>query len=368
MDQEVAVLRRKLGRVARGRGTRYPTELRERGGGVGARTAPCWGELAKDKGELGQKFDTIRQWCRGAELKGSVDDEYEAYPDRPCSRGCWRTTFQVAPEPRWSSSTSDSGVETNGLLCGKWQQTVGAAVVIGYFELTPAEQRKRLDQRLADAPHETWPMSEQELAQLASKFDIPTPTEPTGANPSANRLWFRDLARVDGASLAALGEWRRASGGATKKSKRLPTSECIRARARRWPSRWRRCAGCRCSAFSWRMPIRSRIALFSSSPRPGNSPFHPVSVPEPNITSKTPRRPAGAGTSASFAVLGNAAPDAAAEPETGIPVCDRSSSCIARALLPRIGSVQSIDCVAARHRRAARTSPRAHSRNRLLFV
>lgn len=34
---------------------------------------------------------------------------------------------------------------------------IGAAVVICYFELTPAEQRMRLDQRLAQTPYETWP-------------------------------------------------------------------------------------------------------------------------------------------------------------------------------------------------------------------
>jgi len=35
-----------------------------------------------------------------------------------------------------------------------------------YFELSPAEQRKRLDQRQAEAPHITWPMSADELAEL----------------------------------------------------------------------------------------------------------------------------------------------------------------------------------------------------------
>jgi predicted kinase len=60
---------------------------------------------------------------------------------------------------------------------------IGAAVVICYFELTPTEQRNRLDQRLAGAPHATWPMSEQELAEWASKFDIPTPSELDGSEP-----------------------------------------------------------------------------------------------------------------------------------------------------------------------------------------
>src|SRR3954452_16223550 len=45
---------------------------------------------------------------------------------------------------------------------------LGAAVEVHYFELEPAEQRKRLDERLAEAPHETWPISEQELTEWAS--------------------------------------------------------------------------------------------------------------------------------------------------------------------------------------------------------
>ncbi len=60
---------------------------------------------------------------------------------------------------------------------------VGAAVVIRYFELTPAEQRVRLDQRLADAPHETWPMSERELTDWASRIDVPTSAELDGSEP-----------------------------------------------------------------------------------------------------------------------------------------------------------------------------------------
>ena len=60
---------------------------------------------------------------------------------------------------------------------------IGAAVVMCYFELPLAEQRKRLDQRLAEAPHETWPISEEELAAFASKFDIPTAAELDGSEP-----------------------------------------------------------------------------------------------------------------------------------------------------------------------------------------
>jgi predicted kinase len=71
---------------------------------------------------------------------------------------------------------------------------VGAAVVICYFELTPAEQRRRLDERLAEVPHETWPMSDHELTEWASKIDVPTSaeldgSEPIGDPPSGVATW-----------------------------------------------------------------------------------------------------------------------------------------------------------------------------------
>jgi predicted kinase len=60
---------------------------------------------------------------------------------------------------------------------------VGASVVMYYFELAPDEQRNRLAQRLAEAPHETWPISDDELAEFAAKFDIPTAAELDGREP-----------------------------------------------------------------------------------------------------------------------------------------------------------------------------------------
>jgi predicted kinase len=60
---------------------------------------------------------------------------------------------------------------------------VGASVVMYYFELAPDEQRKRLDQRQAEAPHETWPISDQELAESAAKFEIPSAAELDGSEP-----------------------------------------------------------------------------------------------------------------------------------------------------------------------------------------
>jgi len=71
---------------------------------------------------------------------------------------------------------------------------LGASVVICYFELAPAEQRERLARRLAEAPHETWPISEQELADWAASFDVPTPgevdgTEAVGDPPAGFATW-----------------------------------------------------------------------------------------------------------------------------------------------------------------------------------
>lgn len=60
---------------------------------------------------------------------------------------------------------------------------IGATVVMYYFELSPVEQRKRLEQRWATAPHETWPMTEHELTEWASKIEIPTPAELDGSEP-----------------------------------------------------------------------------------------------------------------------------------------------------------------------------------------
>jgi predicted kinase len=57
----------------------------------------------------------------------------------------------------------------------------GATAELRYFELTPAEQRRRLDRRQTDAPGTTWPMSHEELAQWAARFDVPTPGELDGA-------------------------------------------------------------------------------------------------------------------------------------------------------------------------------------------
>ena len=57
---------------------------------------------------------------------------------------------------------------------------LGAAVELHYFEVTPLELRRRADDRLAEAPHTTWPMSDAELAGWAARFEPPTPGELDG--------------------------------------------------------------------------------------------------------------------------------------------------------------------------------------------
>ena len=71
---------------------------------------------------------------------------------------------------------------------------VGAAVELRYFELTPTEQRDRLDRRLTEASHTTWHMSEEELVTWAARFDVPTAgeldgSEPVDAPPSGFATW-----------------------------------------------------------------------------------------------------------------------------------------------------------------------------------
>jgi predicted kinase len=76
---------------------------------------------------------------------------------------------------------------------------VGAAVELHYFELTPAEQRKRQNRRQAEAPHTTWPMSDEELAEWATRIEIPTPGELDGSEPIGDPP----------AGFATWDEWRR---------------------------------------------------------------------------------------------------------------------------------------------------------------
>ncbi len=75
----------------------------------------------------------------------------------------------------------------------------GAVVEMRYLELDPEEQRSRLDLRQAEAPRTTWPMSDEELAEWAAKFDIPTPGELDGSEPIDDPP----------AGFATWDEWRR---------------------------------------------------------------------------------------------------------------------------------------------------------------
>jgi predicted kinase len=60
---------------------------------------------------------------------------------------------------------------------------LGARVEMRYFELTPDEQRRRLDQRLGEAPHTTWHITGEELVGWAATIDIPTEGELDGSEP-----------------------------------------------------------------------------------------------------------------------------------------------------------------------------------------
>jgi hypothetical protein len=52
-----------------------------------------------------------------------------------------------------------------------------------YFELPPAEQRRRLDQRQAEASDTTWPMSDEELAEWAAGSTFLPRVNSTAASP-----------------------------------------------------------------------------------------------------------------------------------------------------------------------------------------
>lgn len=59
----------------------------------------------------------------------------------------------------------------------------GVEVVMRYFDLPPAEQRRRIDQRQAKEPHTTWEITDAEIAEWTIVFSIPTPGELDGSEP-----------------------------------------------------------------------------------------------------------------------------------------------------------------------------------------
>jgi predicted kinase len=82
---------------------------------------------------------------------------------------------------------------------------LGAMVEMRYFELTPAERRRRLGQRQTEAPHTTWPMSDEELAEW-----LPTSTSQRQVNSTAaNPLTIHRLDSRHGTSGAGIAGRRR---------------------------------------------------------------------------------------------------------------------------------------------------------------
>jgi predicted kinase len=76
----------------------------------------------------------------------------------------------------------------------------GVRVEMLYFEVPPAEQRRRLDRRQADAPHTTWPISDEEMLGWAAIMQNPTPGEIDGSEaidlpPTGFTTW--DAWRID---------------------------------------------------------------------------------------------------------------------------------------------------------------------------
>lgn len=57
----------------------------------------------------------------------------------------------------------------------------GGTAELHYCEASPSEQRRRLGQRQADAPHTTWPISDEQLVGFADIMQIPTSGELDGS-------------------------------------------------------------------------------------------------------------------------------------------------------------------------------------------
>ena len=60
---------------------------------------------------------------------------------------------------------------------------LGAAVEMCYLDVPLEEQRRRIDRRLAEEPHTTWHLTEEELAEHAAIISVPTPGELDGSEP-----------------------------------------------------------------------------------------------------------------------------------------------------------------------------------------
>ena len=91
MDNEAAVLRRELSRVEKGRGKRYPRDLRERVVAWARGRQEAGASWESIKRELGQKFDTVRRWC------AAVAKSRALVPVRVVATRSQRTVSVVSP-------------------------------------------------------------------------------------------------------------------------------------------------------------------------------------------------------------------------------------------------------------------------------
>ena len=84
-----------------------------------------------------------------------------------------------------SNVVIDFGLWSRDERSALWQAAAdrGSSVEMRYFEVSPAEQRRRLDHRQADEPHTTWPISDEELVGWSDIMQIPTPDEVDGSEP-----------------------------------------------------------------------------------------------------------------------------------------------------------------------------------------
>ena len=79
MEHEAVVLRSELSKMARGRGNRFPAELRERVIVYGRRRRADGASWTRIGIELGMKWETVRGWCIE---KRSVPAQIETCGDR----------------------------------------------------------------------------------------------------------------------------------------------------------------------------------------------------------------------------------------------------------------------------------------------
>lgn len=69
-----------------------------------------------------------------------------------------------------------------------------AASQVHFCTVGRAEQHRRINRRLAEQPHTTWPITEQDIAEWEAVFQPPTPgevegSEPIGAPPAGFADW-----------------------------------------------------------------------------------------------------------------------------------------------------------------------------------